>query len=75
MTTLMVAAFKYDISERNMLVLFLILPLALNGILPAALAHLLLVYFRRGTLVNTLLTLLSSIWFGFDGCSQIFRSR
>ncbi|KAK8054172.1 hypothetical protein PG996_013473 [Apiospora saccharicola] len=55
--SLMVAALAYGIFERNMLVVFMMIPLATNGVLPVVLTYLLLVYYRKSTKPHALLTM------------------
>jgi hypothetical protein len=58
-STLMIASFTYGIYNTDMLVTFMIIPLATNGVLPIVFAHLLLLYNKKVGSGITLLTLLS----------------
>jgi len=55
--TLMVASLTYGIYNTDMLVTFMLTPLATNGVLPIAFAYLLLVYFWGTSIGITVLTL------------------
>jgi hypothetical protein len=55
--TLMIASLTYGIYEVDMLVTFLLTPLATNSILPVVFAYLLLLYYRQSSTGITLLTI------------------
>ena len=55
--TLMIASLNYGIYEVDMLVTFLLTPLATNSILPVIFAYLLLLYYRQSSIGVTLLTI------------------
>ena len=52
----MIAALTYGIYETNMLVTYMLIPLAMNGVLPIAFAYLLLVYYNQPSAGIALLT-------------------
>ena len=54
--TLMIAALTYGIYEINMLITYMLIPLATNGVLPIAFAYLLLAYYNKSSAGITLLT-------------------
>ncbi|KAF2668732.1 hypothetical protein BT63DRAFT_414700 [Microthyrium microscopicum] len=56
--TLMIASFAYGIFETNMLVTFMLTPLATNGILPIVFAYCLLVYYGKVQMGVTILTII-----------------
>jgi hypothetical protein len=56
---LMVAAFTYGIFQSDMLVIFMLMPISLNGVLPIVLAYLHFVYHRESTFANLLLTMVT----------------
>ncbi|KAF1811224.1 hypothetical protein P152DRAFT_66125 [Eremomyces bilateralis CBS 781.70] len=55
--TLMIASLSYGIYETSMLVVFMFIPVATNGILPVVFAYLLLVYYWKSSTGITLLTI------------------
>jgi hypothetical protein len=55
--TLMIASLNYGIYEVDMLVTFLLMPLATNSVLPVVFAYLLLLYYRQSSTGVTLLTM------------------
>ena len=55
--TLMIASLNYGIYEVDMLVTFLLTPLATNSVLPVVFAYLLLLYYRQSSTGVTLLTI------------------
>lgn len=55
--SLMVAALAYGIFERNMLVVFMLIPLTTNGVLPVVFTYLLLVYYRKSTKAHALMAM------------------
>ncbi|KAF2841390.1 hypothetical protein M501DRAFT_1014191 [Patellaria atrata CBS 101060] len=58
--TLMIACFSEGIYETDMLLTFMLLPLATNGILPITFAYFLLFFYHKSNLVITLLTII--VW-------------
>ena len=55
--TLMIASLNYGIYEVDMLVTFLLTPLATNSVLPVVFAYLLLLYYRQSSTGVTFLTI------------------
>lgn len=55
--TLMIASFTQDIYDTNMLITFMLVPLATNGIIPVVLAYLFLVHYKKIHLGTTIYTL------------------
>ncbi|KIN03342.1 hypothetical protein OIDMADRAFT_39710 [Oidiodendron maius Zn] len=55
--TLMIASLNYGIYIDDMLVAFLLIPLATNSVLPVVFAYLLLLYYRQSSTGITLLTI------------------
>jgi hypothetical protein len=55
--TLMIASLNYGIYKVDMLVTFLLTPLATNSVLPVVFAYLLLLYYRQSSTGVTLLTI------------------
>lgn len=58
-TTLMIASFTQNIYDTNMLITFMLVPLATNGIVPVVLTYLFLVHYQKTHLGTTLYTLLT----------------
>jgi len=76
-TTLMIASFTQRIYDSDMLVIFMLVPLATNGIVPIVFAYLLLIHYKRlspGSIFATLLVyIVSSIvyWILYSQISSL----